>query len=67
MLDFKGVNLAIMHFVTQYTHVSRHFTAWNKKNSLGKTENVVSEIHKNNLFFPYNPQKIRNAFMFVSF
>ena len=26
-LDFKGVNLAITHFVTQFTHVSRHFKA----------------------------------------
>ena len=30
-------------------------------------ENVVSEIHKNDLFCPYNPPKIRNDFMFAIF
>ena len=63
-LDFKGVNLAVTHFVTQFTHVSRHFRAWKKKINIGIfreicLENMVSEIHKNDLFCPYNPPKIK--------
>ena len=67
-----GVNLAITHFVTQVIQFSRHFRALDRK--LKKTffrengfANVVSEIHKNYLFCLYNPPKIRNNFMFVSF
>ena len=30
-------------------------------------ENVVSEIHDKNLFCPYKPPKIMNAFMVFSF
>ena len=30
-LDFHGVKMAIMHFVAQFTHVSRPFWVYNKK------------------------------------
>ena len=30
-------------------------------------EIFVAEIHRKDLFCPYNPPKIRNAFMFFSF
>ena len=62
--------MAVTHFVTQFTHASKHFRALNKTKKFCKVNcyrNVVSKIHKNYLFCPYNPPKIRNAFMFVSF
>ena len=70
-MDFNGVDLAITHFVTQFTYVSRHFRAWNRKEEKqirdNCFENGVSEILKNDLFYPYNLPQIRNAFVFVSF
>ena len=38
-----------------------------EKNRGNGFESVVSEIHKKNLFCPYNPPKIRSVFMFVCF
>ena len=58
--------LAITHFVTQLTHVSRHFRARNRKQK--KTfqencfENVVSEIHKKEWFCSYNSQRLGTLF-----
>ena len=39
-MDFHGVKMAVTHFVTQFTHVSRHFGVCSRKqnkNYLGKT------------------------------
>ena len=51
-----GVKMAVTHFVTQFTHVSRHFEVYSRKEKycLGKTfENVVLKnglcVHKNTL------------------
>ena len=30
-MDFHGVKMAVTHFVTQVTHVSRHYGVYNKK------------------------------------
>ena len=46
-LDFHGVKMAIAHFVMQFTHVSRHFGVYSRKqkNSLGRTVlNMWSQI-----------------------
>ena len=55
--------LAVTHFVTQFTHVSKHFGVKNtKKNRENCFKNVVSEIYKKNEFCPQNPPKIVNVF-----
>ena len=39
-MDFHGVKMAVTHFVTHFTHVSRHFGVYCRKQNkkcLGKT------------------------------
>ena len=70
-LNFKEVNLAVVHFVTQFSHVLDILDFGIERRRKFFKENcfeiVVSENHKNDLFCPYNPPKILNAFMIVSF
>ena len=63
--------MAVTHFVTQFTHVCRHFEAYCRKQKQNLRENcfenVVSEIYQENLFCPQNPPKILNVFMVFQF
>ena len=63
--------MAVVHFVTQFSHVLDilDFGIERRRNFFKENcfEIVVSENHKNFLFCPYNPPKILNAFMIVSF
>ena len=49
-----GVKMALTHFVTQFTHVSRHFRVYSRKQNKEKWfrencfENVVSDLYKKN-------------------
>ena len=45
---FMGVKMAVMHFVTHFTHVSRHFGVYCKKKLFMENcfENVVSDVNK---------------------
>ena len=58
MLDFHGVNMGFTHFVTQVTHVSRHFEAYSrkrrKKSRENWFENVVSDLPTNQPMCPQN-------------
>ena len=46
-MDFLGVKMAVTHFVTQFTHVSRHFGVENKKNVWKNClENVFLDLPK---------------------
>ena len=51
--------------MTQFTHVSRHFEAYSRKQKklLKKNciENMVSEIYQKNQFCPQNPPNILNV------
>ena len=50
-MDFHGAKMAVMHFVTQFTHVSIHFGVYSRKQQIlfreNCFENVVSNLKKN--------------------
>ena len=46
---FIGVKMAVMHFVTQFTHVSRHFGVFRKQKKIFREncfENLFSDLKK---------------------
>ena len=51
-MDFHGVKMAVTHFVTQFTHVSRHFGVYSRKqkNIFRENcfENIVSDLKNKN-------------------
>ena len=64
---FMGQIQAVTHFVTHFTHVSRHFGVESRKqkNCLGKT--VLKMWSQNNQLCPQNLLKIVNAFIVLFF
>ena len=57
-LNFHGVKMAVMHFVTHITHVTRHFGVYCRKQNQKFRENcfknVVSDVNKNWFKSPQN-------------
>ena len=45
-MDFHWVKMAVTHFVTQFTHVSRHFGLYNRKQNKKYLGKMWSQICK---------------------
>ena len=59
---FMVVKETITHFVTQFTHVSRHFGVYSRKQKkIRETcfENVVSDLKKSILLFQKKCKKVQ--------